>query len=207
MSLSDSLSRISQLRNLPLGYISRRLIGEARKEADRFAAPLAAKRIDASWLIRKAKVKNIDELWQTLLAEPFPLATDELNPSRFTGLFYEATAKILEAGDRAINRKINLLGTGDIDLGTPVDWLKDYKTGDRWPPAFCRSIDYVNRGRPSDVKIPWEISRLQWLIPAGSRRCFPKPQPRYSMRPVVRSAVRSTFSGLAIPTLDTRSIG
>jgi hypothetical protein len=167
MSLSDSLSRISRLRNLPLGYISRRLIGEARKEADRFAAPLAAKRIDASWLIRKAKVKNIDELWQTLLAEPFPLATDELNPSRFTGLFYEATAKILEAADRAINRKINLLGTGDIDLGTPVDWLKDYKTGDRWPPAFCRSIDYVNRGRPSDVKIPWEISRLQWLIPAG----------------------------------------
>jgi hypothetical protein len=167
MSLSDSLSRISRLRNLPLGYVSRRLIGEARKEADRFVAPLIARRIDAGWLVRKANVRNIDELWETLLARPFPLATDELDPIRFKELFHEATAKIPEAADRAINRRIDLLGTGDIDLGTPVDWLKDYKTGDRWPPEFCRSIDYVNRGRPSDVKIPWEISRLQWLIPAG----------------------------------------
>jgi uncharacterized heparinase superfamily protein len=36
-----------------------------------------------------------------------------------------------------------------------------------WPSGFARSIDYVNRDRPSDIKVPWEISRLQWVIPAG----------------------------------------
>jgi hypothetical protein len=167
MPLSDSLSRISGLRSLPFGYLIRRLIGEAQKEADRIAAPLAARRIDAGWLVRKAKAKNVDELWEALLARPFPLAKDDLDPAQFMALFPEATAKIFDAAGRAVSRKIDLLGTGDIHLGDPIDWLKDYKTGHRWPLAFCRSIDYVNRGRPSDVKIPWEISRLQWLIPAG----------------------------------------
>ncbi|MBN8974739.1 MAG: hypothetical protein J0H51_22355 [Rhizobiales bacterium] len=92
MALSDFLSRILQLRNLPLGYISRRLIGEAQKEADRFAAPLAARQIDGDWLIRKAKVRNIDELWEALLARPFPLATDGLDPTQFTRFFRNATA-------------------------------------------------------------------------------------------------------------------
>ncbi len=41
-----------------------------------------------------------------------------------------------------------------------------------WPGGFARSIDYVNRDRPSDVKVPWEISRLQWLIPADRPTCW-----------------------------------
>jgi uncharacterized heparinase superfamily protein len=30
-----------------------------------------------------------------------------------------------------------------------------------------RDINYSDLGSPSDVKVPWEVSRLQWLIPAG----------------------------------------
>lgn len=167
MPLSDTLSRISRLRKLPFRYLSQRLTREALMGADRLAAPLAARRIDANWLIRKANARDINELWEALLAKPFPFAVDEFDPEQFTALFPDASSRIFEAADRAIDRKIDLLGTGDIDLGNPIDWLKDVKTGDRWPPAFCRAIDYVNHGRPSDVKIPWEISRLQWLIPAG----------------------------------------
>ncbi len=33
--------------------------------------------------------------------------------------------------------------------------------------AWWRTIDYAQLDRPSDVKVPWEISRLQWLLPAG----------------------------------------
>jgi len=32
---------------------------------------------------------------------------------------------------------------------------------------YCRDIDYRNPERRSDVKFPWEVSRIQWLIPAG----------------------------------------
>src|SRR6185312_14839005 len=37
----------------------------------------------------------------------------------------------------------------------------------RWPLGYFRGIDYINRGRPSDVKTVWELSRLQWIVPCG----------------------------------------
>jgi hypothetical protein len=66
-----------------------------------------------------------------------------------------------------MQRQIDLLGSGPIQLSTPVDWSLDPKVDHLWPPAFCRQIEYSNRGQPSDVKMPWEISRLQWMIPVG----------------------------------------
>ncbi len=136
-------------------------------EADRIAAPLAEKRINAKWLVKKAKLNSINELWDSLLARPFPFIARESDMSQFSLNFPEATAKILDAAARAVKREVDLLGTGSVQLGTPINWLADIRTHDRWEPAFCRSIDYVNRGRPSDVKIPWELSRLQWLMPAA----------------------------------------
>ncbi|MDD5757820.1 MAG: alginate lyase family protein [Desulfobulbaceae bacterium] len=62
---------------------------------------------------------------------------------------------------------VDLLGSGSIELGAEIDWHKDYKSGFSWPPAYIRSIEYNNPERPSDVKFPWEVSRMQWLIPVG----------------------------------------
>src|SRR5207253_1318533 len=59
------------------------------------------------------------------------------------------------------------LGSGPVSLGTPVDWHRDFKTGFDWPLAYAKRIDYLNRERASDVKVPWELSRLQWLIPVA----------------------------------------
>ena len=63
--------------------------------------------------------------------------------------------------------RIDLLGSGPVELGPVIDWHRDYKTGDRWPLGYFRSIEYLNPGRPSDVKTAWELSRLQWLLPCG----------------------------------------
>jgi hypothetical protein len=54
-----------------------------------------------------------------------------------------------------------------VDLGRRIQWLTDYKTGHSWAPAFMRDIEYNNLDRDSDVKFPWELSRVQWLIPAA----------------------------------------
>jgi len=52
-------------------------------------------------------------------------------------------------------------------LGADIDWLKDYKTNIRWELAYFRDIEYCNLERASDVKFPWEMSRMQWLIPVA----------------------------------------
>ena len=69
--------------------------------------------------------------------------------------------RILDTARLACARTVDVLGTGPVTLGESIDWARDYRVDMTWPSGFARSIDYVNRDRPSDIKIPWEISRLQ----------------------------------------------
>jgi hypothetical protein len=66
--------------------------------------------------------------------------------------------------DLVLRHQFSLLGSGRVDLGPSIDWLCDFKTGRRWPPQYYRRIDYVNYGEPSDVKVPWELSRAHHLV-------------------------------------------
>jgi len=75
--------------------------------------------------------------------------------------------RIFRAAETALAHRVDLLGTGSVDLGTPIQWHRDFKVGTSWPVRFMRDIDYTNLASPSDVKVPWEVSRLQWLVPAG----------------------------------------
>ncbi|MFP8835079.1 heparinase II/III family protein [Hydrogenophaga sp. XSHU_21] len=67
----------------------------------------------------------------------------------------------------ALAHRVNLLGSGLAPLGDQIDWHTDFKTGIGWSPRYFADIDYNNPDRPSDVKVPWELSRLQWLMPVG----------------------------------------
>jgi len=69
-----------------------------------------------------------------------------------------------ERAEAALAHEVDLLGSGKVELGAEVDWLADFKTGHRWPNQWFREIDYVNWDRPSDVKVPWELSRGQPLV-------------------------------------------
>jgi hypothetical protein len=53
---------------------------------------------------------------------------------------------------------------GMIDTGyTPIDWQLDFKSGYRWnEKTWYRDIRFLNT-RGADVKVPWELSRLQHL--------------------------------------------
>jgi hypothetical protein len=79
---------------------------------------------------------------------------DALCPGEFERIYAGANA--------ALAHRVDLLGSGPVDLGREIDWLTDFKSGTRWPPQYWRTIRY---SEPADVKVPWELSRLQWLIP------------------------------------------
>ena len=59
------------------------------------------------------------------------------------------------------------MGPEVVDLGPRIEWSKDYRSGVSWPRGYMRDIRYVNPHDDSDVKYPWEVSRAQWLLPAG----------------------------------------
>ena len=66
-----------------------------------------------------------------------------------------------------LNHEFDLLGSGRTNLGPAIDWHLDFKSGRRWKLQPAREIDYAELDRPSDVKVPWELSRGHHLVTLG----------------------------------------
>ena len=164
--LKTALRAHKILRKSP-SYVAQRVLQEAECELDRWLAPQRARNLGRDRLLTMARASSVDELWAGLRARPFPAVTARMDAAALDRLEPGESARILDAARLACARTVDVLGTGPVVLGASVDWARDYRVDMGWPSGFARSIDYVNRDRPSDIKIPWEISRLQWLIPLG----------------------------------------
>lgn len=154
-------SRAARALRKPPHVVLRRVAQEARVRLERAAAPRRAQRLTEQALLAKLGATDVGDLWARLAASPALLGADVHQVAS------DERSRILRAAEDAVGRRVDLLGSGPTELGTPVDWLCDFKTGRRWEPAYARQIEYANLDQPSDVKVPWELSRMQWLIPAA----------------------------------------
>ena len=165
--LRSFIGRARRVLRKPPAHIARRVLIEAGHELDRFTQPRFGQTFDTTALLRRARAGSVDELWDRLLAcRMWPRAAS-LAAGDYASCCPGDEARIVDAAERAVRHEIDLLGSGPVSLGPKIDWHRDYKTHDRWPVKYFRTIDYVNRNRPSDVKTVWELSRLQWLLPCG----------------------------------------
>lgn len=162
----DILGKLRRAAGKPPGYIAQRAWQEGRRVADRWIAPARAAAFTDRRVLSLLGFGDVDEAWAALLERPFPFCTD-LSTEALERLAPGEVAAILAKAEDALAHRIDLLGSGPVELGPTIDWHADFKTGRRWPPVYCHAIDYNNLDEPSDVKSPWELSRLQWLIPAA----------------------------------------
>jgi uncharacterized heparinase superfamily protein len=139
---------------------------ELRAELERFQIA-RRRRFDTEALLRATASTNIDALWLELASRPYLASTSNVDARRLGQICPDEPRRISAAADRVLQRVVDLLGSGPTRLGQPIDWLVDFKTGTRWALGYGRRIEYTQLGRPSDVKVPWELSRLQWALPAG----------------------------------------
>lgn len=109
----------------------------------------------------------VDVAWAELAARAYATPTTRLDQAACDAMCPGETARVLAAAGRALARRVDLLGSGPVELGRPVDWLRDYKSGARWQQEYAPHHNFAELDRSTDVKFPWELSRLQWLIPAG----------------------------------------
>ena len=161
------LGRIRRVLKKRPDYVARRVIAEVSRQTDRWRAPLRAQRMTADALLERTSASSIPALWERLRARQFVCPAGRVDPLRYEQLCPGDGVRIFAAAARAMRHEVDLLGSGSVPLGPVIDWSCDAKSGFSWPPAYFASIDYNNPERPSDVKFPWEISRLQWLIPVG----------------------------------------
>src|SRR5262245_18929234 len=152
---------------MPPAYVMRILRQEVLKETDRYFAPRRARRFDLPALLRATKDETLDALWARLAGRAYPFLVDPIAPEDYEAICPGDLRRILDGAERAARHRVDLLGSGPIDLGAKVDWHRDYKTDLAWPCKYFKDIDFINPDRPSDVKFPWEVSRMQWMVPLG----------------------------------------
>ena len=151
----------------PPGVIARWLVRQARAEWDQHRAPARARALTPERLLIALGGDSLDALWKRLAEAPFPAFTEPLTLEDYDKACPGDAERILKAAGDAIEARVDLLGSGPVTLGRPIPWHQDFKSGHRWPIVMFRRIEVMDLGRDSDVKVPWELSRLQWLIPAG----------------------------------------
>lgn len=144
-----------------------RLRQEIRSRFEKYFSRSRQTRLSEQKFVRQLQARNLGELWERLAKRPYPAHLSQQTASELERCCPGAREKIMKGARLAMERCVDVLGTGPVTLGSPIDWLCDFKTGHRWPRAYAKSIEYSNLDRPSDVKVPWEISRLQWLLPTG----------------------------------------
>ena len=151
----------------PPHVIIRWLVGQARSELDQRLARRRSRRMTPRKLLAAVKGESLDSLWARLAESPFAPFTEPIPAGDYEKICPGDGARIIEAAEKAVERRVDLLGSGEVALGRPIQWHKDFKSGYSWPMALFRRLDVLALDRDSDVKVPWELSRLQWLIPAG----------------------------------------
>lgn len=98
-------------------------------------------------------------------ANPFPGLS---SPQAIRNNLSEEQKRIVKKrAHQAMALEIDLLGSGPISIGPSIDWTRDYKSNTRWPMAPSHTLTVNEPDQPSDIKFPWELSRLQWLLPVA----------------------------------------
>lgn len=155
--------------NRPPAYVAARVWQEALRQGRRPWGRLAPRLLGERALLRLLDEGSVDQAWASLAATPFFLQAGD-RPSwstAFRAQFPATVPRIVEEADRFLRHEFDLLGSGPVDLGRRLPWHEDFKTGRRWPLWYAPDIDYNELDRPSDVKVPWELSRCQHLVRLG----------------------------------------
>jgi hypothetical protein len=119
-------------------------------------------------LIREAGWRAIRSMRKSF----FPVAAARANgQQRFRPIgYYESQMPLISSDERAalvsyadavLRGEYPLMGYGSPRLGTRPDWQCDWVSEKNWPKEDSRKMRIV-RHDGSDVKAPWELSRLQW---------------------------------------------
>ena len=79
----------------------------------------------------------------------------------------EAETKIIQAADRIVSGKFDLLGWTGLSFGTPINWHLEPVSGKIAPSVHWSRVDYLNPSVCGDKKIIWELNRHQYFVTLG----------------------------------------
>jgi hypothetical protein len=82
--------------------------------------------------------------------------------------------------EAALQHTFDLLGSGPTPLGERINWQQDFKTGFTWSRDLLPDDqDTLRLDDPSDIKVPWELSRCHHWVALGRAYAL-EFDPRYA---------------------------
>ena len=154
-----SLARLARIARKPPRYVARRAFDEARQELLRMELGRAAA---GDGRLALARIVPADAVESTAAAGTGLVATQAA--VAVTRADERLRRRLDERAEAAERRELELFGDAPVRVGVPPRWNEDVRSGHGWPFGHHRRIDYRNVGRPSDVKVAWELSRLRHLV-------------------------------------------
>jgi hypothetical protein len=150
-------------------YVLKRLLEMAAVRLRRPWAKILPRIVTAGRVVKAAGADSIDVWWQRQQQAPFFVSTSrrEQWTRAFRARFPDAPAAIVADADSVVRHEFDLLGSGLVALGPRLPWHTDFKSGREWPLQFSPNINYQELDRPTDIKVPWELSRCQHFTTLG----------------------------------------
>ncbi|MCU1385404.1 MAG: hypothetical protein JWL71_4101 [Acidobacteria bacterium] len=169
MTLDPFMVRVRRALRRPAGYYVRRAVDSAVRRSRRPWSHVLPRIVTEAAVLRALGASSVDEAWRRLASQPFFIqASTRAAAAQAYDVWYPgAAAEIVDAADAVLRHEFNLLGSGARALGDRLPWHSDFKTGRRWPASYSGDIEYLELDRPSDVKVPWELSRCQHFTLLG----------------------------------------
>jgi hypothetical protein len=84
--------------------------------------------------------------------------TTAASDDAYVGAIRSRVAMVLD------ERRVPCLGYGNVPIPSANGWRADSTAGYEWPLAYFIFVNFLTHGREADVKVPWEVGRLQWLV-------------------------------------------
>lgn len=144
---------VRRVREVPIGFLVRKAMLVVRPYGDWPGYALRRR-----GLVSRARCilhPEFERLAADLRSEVQRAATED--PTYVTDL--EARLDEVELRER-----FPCLGFGSLPLPRGAGWRTDVTTGYEWPARYFPFVNFLTHGADADVKVPWELARLQWLV-------------------------------------------
>ncbi len=154
MNLARASYLLRRVRQAPMGVLLHRALVELRK-LNSVYSPLApaVHRLVLAWQTREAAVVESD-------ADGFR--------RRFVAACAEPGGPLVKLGAGSLGSGVTCLGFGSTAIPSGHGWHADPFHGASWPSRNSWTIPLVDWHAPGDIKVPWELSRLQFLLPLAA---------------------------------------
>lgn len=73
--------------------------------------------------------------------------------------------RIVQHAEELLKGRIDIFDAVHEMSWTSMPWHQDWRTGGSWPPQYFRDFSHHGSQVPGEVKFPWELSRMNWLVP------------------------------------------